>query len=606
MLKNQKIRYYTTAALLLCSSLLFAQDIKFTASVSKTQVGTGEPFEVTFSINGNGDRFTPPDFSGFQLLSGPNVSTSMTSINGSTTVSNSYSYDLVAVKEGSAIIGAAAIVANGRRFSTSPIRLTVVKGQPVRQNSQQQSAPDNSITDAGTADLSKSLFLKADADKTTVYQGEQLILSYRLYTRAGIVDSRVDKLPDLNGFWSQDVKSKQQQVQWRTETYKGQKYNVADVKQTILFPEHAGDITINPFEMTFIARVTAPSNDIMDQFFGASYKDVKYSAKSKPLVIHVKPLPEAGKPAGFSGAVGRFTIAEAVDKAELKANETLNYNIKVSGSGNLKLLKTLTADFPHDFEKYDPKITDTISEDPNGVSGSRIYNYLLIPRHQGDFTIEPIQFSYFNPVTRKYVTLPGRAFKIKVNKGIGGNNVTAFSSGNQQDVQLLDKDIRYIKTGAAGLCRIGDQFYGSLGFWLLLAAGPVLCVAGFIYRNQNRKYNSDIVLVKKRGAGKEAAKHLSNAQKHLDAKDTKGFYEAVFKGLYGYLSHKLNIAAADLNRENIASNLRSISVDDQVVSRLLDTLDLCEMARYAPVTQLSENEVLEKAKSIINEIENEI
>lgn len=606
MLKKQKIRYYITAVLLLCSSLLFAQDIKFTASVSKTQVGTGEPFEVTFSINGNGDRFTPPDFNGFQLLSGPNVSTSMTSINGSTTVSNSYSYDLVAVKEGTAVIGAATVVANGRRLSTSPIRMTIVKGQPVRQNSQSQNTPDNRVTEASTADLSKSLFLRADADKTTVYQGEQVILSYRLYTRVGIVDSRVDKLPDLNGFWSQDVKTKQQQVAWRTETYKGQKYNVADVKQTILFPEHAGDITVNPFEMTFIARVTAPSNDVMDQFFGDSYKDVKYSAKSKPLIIHVKPLPEAGKPAGFSGAVGRFTIAESVDKTQLKANETLNYSIKVSGSGNLKLLKTLTADFPHDFEKYDPKITDTIAEGPNGVSGSRIYNYLLIPRHQGDFTIEPIQFSYFNPATKKYVTLPGKAFRIKVNKGVAGNNVTAFSTADQKDVQLLDKDIRYIKTGTPDLSPAGDRFYGSLGFWLLLAAGPVACLAGFIYRNQNRKNNSDLVQVKKRRAGKEAAKHLANAQKQLDVKDTKGFYEAVFKGLYGYLSHKLNIAAADLNRENISSSLKAIAVDDQVTGRLLDTLDLCEMARYAPVTQLSEQAVLEKAKSIINEIENEI
>ena len=598
-----KTRYYITLLLFLCTNFLFAQDARFTASVSSTQVGTGEQFEVTFSVNGNGDRFTPPDFNGFQVLSGPNVSNSITSINGNTTVSNAYSYILAAVKEGTITIGTASMVVNGRRLQTSPIRMTVVKGQPVQQNNQAQNAPDNSIAEEAPADLSKSLFIRAVADQTTVYQGQQIVLTYRLYTRVGIVDSRLDKLPDLTGFWSQEVKDNQQQAQWRVETYKGQKYNVADVRQSILFAEHSGNITIDPFEMTFIARVTAPARDIMDQFFG-SYKDVKYAVKSPPLVIHVKPLPENGKPAGFTGAVGNFTMSTDVDKTELKANESLTYKVKVSGSGNIKLLKDLNVNFPPDFEKYDPKITDTVTESTKGVSGSRLYTFLVIPRHQGDFKIDPLQFSYFNPSTGRYVVLPGKTFSIKVNRGTAESNVTAFSAVNKEDVKVLDKDIRYIKTGEPGLSRKGEGFYSSPWYFLLLAAGPLACVAAFIYRNRERRNNSDVVKVKSRKAGKVAARHLAIAEKLLGNRNE--FYEAIFKGLYGYLSAKLNISVADLNRETISSALNNRMIDQNLVAQLLETLDICEMARYSPVTSMSEQEVLEKAKTIINRIEDEI
>jgi len=585
--------------------LLFAQDAKFTASVSSNQVGTGEQFQIDFSVSANAENFNPPSFSGFQVLSGPNQSTSMTSINGNTTVSNAFSYILMPVKEGEFTIGAATIVVNGHRMSTNPIKIKVVKGRPVPQNQQTQNGPDNSVSAGNSADLSKSLFIKAVVDKTNVYQGEQITLSYRLYTRVDIEQSQVDNLPDLNGFWNEDIKAMQQQVQWHLEVYKGVKYNVADIKQTILFPEHAGNLTIDPFGMTFLARVPAPSRDIMDQFFG-SFKEVKVKVKSTPVVIHVKPLPDAGKPDSFTGAVGNFKIDASIDKTELKANDALNYKVKVTGSGNLKLLKTLNTSFPVDFEKYDPKTTDTITNSESGASGSRIYNYLLIPRHQGDYTIDPLKFSYFNPATNRYYTLSTQSFHIKVDKGTNESNVTAFSSADKQDIKLLDKDIRYIKTSDSGLSKQGDVFFGSLGYFILLLIGPVLCYGAYTYRNWTIKNNSDIVKVKSRRAGKIAAKHLANAQKQLVANDTKAFYEDVFKGLYGYLSDKLNISYANLDRETIASALKMRSVNEQLINRLLETIDLCEMARYAPVTHITKQEVFEKAKGIINDIENEI
>ncbi len=596
-----KLKYYILTFLLFWAGISFAQDAKFTATVSKTTVGTGEQFQVNFSLNGNGGDFSPPSFGGFQVLSSGN-----TSVDNNGVISNAYIYILTAVKVGEYTIGPATIVVNGRKLSSNAIKIKVVKGQPVQQNNNQQIASDPRMVANNSANISKSLFIKAIVDKANVYQGEQLTVSFRLYTRIGIEDSRTDKVPDLTGFWNEDIRSPQQQVEWKVETYKGLKYNTADIKQTILFPEHAGNITIEPMEMTFAVRVPVQTGDVMDQLFGGSFKEETVQIKSAPVVIHVKPLPEAGKPDSFTGAVGAFKIETAIDKAELKANEDLNYKAKITGSGNIKLLKTINTSFPADFEKYDPKITDTTTENISGVSGSRIYNYLLITRHEGDFNIDPVKFSYFNPATNRYVTLTSKGFHVKVNKGVAESNVTALVGVDKQDIKLLGKDIRYIKTNDTVLSKLGDEFFGSLWYYLLLVLGPVLCVVAYNYRNKMLKENSDIVKVKNKRAGKIAAKHLANAQKQLIANNTTGFYEDVFKGIYGYISDKLNIPYANLDRETIASSLKNKSLGDQLISRVLETLDLCEMARYAPVTHISKQEVFEKAKGIISDIENEI
>jgi hypothetical protein len=602
------IKHYILIISLLWSVQLYAQNAKLTASVSKNEVGTGEPFEVAFSINGNADGFTPPDFNGFQVVGGPNQSSSMESFNGRTTVTSAFSYQLVAVKEGDYTIGTASVVVNGRKLTSNTIRIKVVKGRPAPQNNANQGAGQqvNSPPIGSTADLSKSLFIRAVVDKDNVYQGQQLTLSYRIYTRVGIVQSQVLKLPDLTGFWNEDVKVSGQPAPWRVETYKGLKYNVADIKQVILFPEHAGNLTIDPFEMAFVARIAAQAKDVIEQFFSGGSQDVRYNTKSLPTVVHVKPLPSTGKPDSFAGAVGNFSIDATIDKNHLKANEALNYKIKVTGSGNIKLLKSLSTNFPIDFEKYDPKITDTVKEDVAGVSGTRFYNYLLIPRHQGDFTIDPLKFSYFNPTTGRYVNLSTKSFKVKVDKGLNESNVTALAGADKQDVKLLDKDIRYIKTGDLNLQKDGNEFFGSIGYYLLLLLGPFVALAAVIYRNQNQKYNSDVVKVKSRRAGKIAAKRLANAQKQLLSGNSQVFYEAIFKGLYGYLSDKLNITAADLNKETIASALKERSLSDDSINQLMDTLDLCEMARYSPVTHISEKQVFEKSKGIISNIEDEI
>lgn len=605
-----KKRLYILSFLVLLPTLLFAQ-VKFTATASSSQVGTGEQFEVDFTVQGNGDNFNPPDFSNFQVLSGPNMSQSMTSVNGSTTYTTGYSYILSATKEGTFIIGPASINVNMRGLKSNPLTIKVVKGQPVQQQTQQAQAQQQQVTGAtvgNSQSIAKSLFIRAEVDKTRVYQGEQLTVNYKLYTRVAILGSGLDKAPDLNGFWNQDVMKNGQAVQWKVEDYKGQRFNVATIKQTILFPEHAGDLTIDPMSLTLSVRLQQPgSGDIFDQVFGGGgFKDINYKVSSPPVIIHAMPLPEAGKPADFSGAVGSFSVESNVDKKELKANETFNYNLKITGTGNLALINAPNINPPADFEKYDPKTTDNIAVNPGGVSGSREFTYLLIPRHQGDFTLNPPGFSYFNPATRRYVTLPAKSFAIKVNKGDPQANPTAYNMNSQQDIKMLGKDIRYIKTESPDLYKDGEGFYGSASFYLLMLLGPLGFAGALLYRRWDDKQNSDLVKLKSRKANKVAAKHLANAAKQLSAGNKKEFYEAVARGLYGYLSDKLNIPVADLNKENITYQLKARALDEGTIKQLDDTIDLCEMARFAPVTGISQQQVFDKAKNTINEIEDKI
>ncbi|HMI01248.1 MAG TPA: BatD family protein [Pedobacter sp.] len=598
-----KIRYYLLSVLLLWSALGFGQAIKVTASVSSGQVGTGEQFEVTFSTNGNPESFDPPAFNGFQVVGGPNQSSSFSSVNGATTVNISVGYVLIGTREGEYTIGPASMTINGKQYRSNPVKIRVVKGRSVPQ---QQAAGGQSARPASgnSSDISKRLFLRAVANKTNVYQGEQISVSYKLYANINIVDNMPDKLPDFNGFWSQEIKRNNQNVEWTVEEYKGVRYHVAVLKEVILFPERFGKLTLDPLGMTFVVRQTTPSNDPIEQFFGGgSYEDVKYKIKSAPVTINVKPLPEAGKPAGFQGAVGNFSVGAALDKSAIKANEALNYTLKITGSGNLKLLKAPELNLAADIEKYDPKVTDQITESLNGVSGSREYSYLLIPRHEGNYTIDALKFSYFNPATQRYVTLSTGSFPVKVAKGAPGSGVVAYSAG-QQDIKALGSDIRYIKGGDGSLQREGEGFYGSGWYYSLLCLGPLMFLGAFGYRKWYREQNKDQVIVKGRNANKVAAKHLANAKKQLLEGNKNAFYEDIYRGLYGYLSDKLNISAAHLNRENIGEKLRTKAVSEELILQLTGTLDLCEMARYAPVSGISEQEVFDKAKNIIGDIEN--
>jgi hypothetical protein len=596
---------YILLFMLLWSRLVLAGDIKFIATASKSQVGVGEQFEIDFTLNGTGTRFTPPDLGAFQILSGPNESISASVINGTSVVSTTYSFVLAAAKEGTFTITAAAIVVNGSTLTTNPLKIKVQGQAPPQQRTQAQAAtaPDNAS--AVTKDLSKSLFMKAEVSKTKVFTGEQIKVRYKLYTTVDLVANQADKAPDLNGFWSQDVANKNTGAVWTEETVNGLKYHVATIKESILFPQHAGDLTVDPLVMTFIVRVKTPPRKIMDNPFG-NFQDIKYQVKSAPVTVHAAALPQEGKPADFSGAVGSFSVYSDVDKKELKANETMNYTFEVKGRGNLNLINAPKITPPADFEKYDPKTTDRITVDSNGISGSRQFSYLMIPRHQGDYSLNLARFSYFDPALKRYVTLPTGEFNIKVNKGDQQVNVPVFNSADQQDIKMLGNDIRFIKTAAIGSFSGGGEFYNSPLYYMLLALGPLSFGAAFFYRRWKISYESDLVLVKGRKAGRVAARHLADARGQLASGNTAAFFDAIAKGLNGYLSDKLDIPLADLNKETIETRLRARSISGTVIQQLSDTKDRCEMARFAPASAISPQQVLENANNIINEIENKL
>lgn len=589
----------TTYLLLLlaftCSGILaVAQGIKFTAAASHYDVATGDRFKIEFRVNSNIDNFKPPKISDFRVLSGPNQSTSMSWVNGKTSANISYSYILMAVNEGSFTIPAAEVTIDGEKYQSNTIEINVSKGANVQNNPNSNST---TIT-KGSGDL----FIKSSVNKTTVYQGEHLVATYQLYTKVNIAANEMVKNADLNGFWSQEINIGQ--AQWTQEKINNEIWNVATIRKIVLFPQRSGELEIDPLEMRFITQKrVSGGQSIFDQFFGKVVEE-EHIVKSKSIKIKVLPHP-APKPDDFVNAVGQLKMTTDVSANEVKANEAINIKINISGIGNLPLIDNPQINFPKEFEIYDPKITDNTKTSNAGVSGSKEYNYLVIPRYQGNFTIEPITFSYFNPSTKKYETLKSKPIVLKINKGDGsGNNVT-YTAAGKEDIKILGEDIRYIHTDTPQFVLNANNLYNSWRFYGLLLLAPLLFIIAFIVRNKNRAAMSDIAKVKSRKAGKLAAKLLSSAKKSLAANDKNAFYEATSKALFGYISDKLNIAVADLTQENIKSSLSDKNVDENIINSLIETIDLCDMARFAPVP-VSEQEVYDKAENIIKQIEKAI
>lgn len=593
------MKQFTTYLLLLLAFtssgiIAIAQDIKVTAAASHYDVATGDRFKIEFRVNANIDNFKPPKISDFRVLSGPNQSTSMSWVNGKTSANISYSYILMAVKEGSFTIPAAEVTIDGKKYQSNTIEINVSKGANVQNN-----------TNSNNATVTKNsgdLFIKSSVNKTTVYQGEHLVATYQLFTKINIAANEMVKNADLNGFWSQEINIGQ--AQWTQEIINGERWNIATIRKIVLFPQRSGELEIDPLEMRFITQKrVSGGQSIFDQFFGQVVEE-EHIVKSKPIKIKVLPHP-APKPDGFVNAVGQLKMTTDVSANEVKANEAINVKVTISGTGNLPLIDNPAINFPKEFEIYDPKVTDNTKTSNAGVSGSKEYNYLVIPRYQGDFTIDPIIFSYFNPSTKKYETIKSNPIVLKINKGDGTENNVTYTAAGKEDIKILGEDIRYIHTDTPQFVLNANNLYNSWKFYSLLLLAPLLFIIAFIIRNKNRAANSDIAKVKSRKAGKLASKLLSSAKKSLAANDKNAFYEATSKALFGYVGDKLNIAVADLTKENIKSSLAAKNVDDNIINSLIETIDLCDMARFAPVP-VSEQEVYSKAENIIQQIEKAI
>ncbi len=583
---------------------------KFTASASKTKVAVGETFQVTFSLNANGANFKMPALNEFDVYSGPNQSTSMSFVNGAMSQSITLSYILAAKKEGKFTIAPASVTVNGANIQSNAIAIEVVKGSAQANPNQNQGNPQQNTSAPSNDDVSDNLFIKTTVNKTKAYQGEQITVSHKVYTRYQLRGFQDIKFPDYTGFWSQDVPSNSQQIQLTNENINGVVYSVAELKKSYLFPQRTGKLTIEPMKAEVVVRKQSNKRprDIFDQFFGGGYEDATYSVKSKGVTIDVTALPESGKPAGFAGAVGEYSFKAEVNKDKVKANDAINLTVTITGKGNIKLVDPLKVNFPEDFETYDPKTKDNITAGATGVSGSKTFDYLVIPRHEGDYKIDPISFSYFDPEKKQYITLPSAEFKIHVDKGKDGDaGANVFNPRSKEDVKVLGNDIRYIKTNNIKLMLGENYFFGSGLFYAGLISPLVLFICFVILVRKRREQNKDAVAVKSRRATKMAKKQLLLAEKHLSANNKELFYVEIFKALYGYIGNKLNIPTANLNKETITDSLRIKSVSEATIQQLLATLDNCEYAHYAPAAVSGDLKgIYDNTVQLITKIEDEI
>ncbi len=611
-------------ALLLVSVPGFSQDVKFFGSAPGV-VGVGEQFRVVYSLNDQGTGFRGPSFKGFTVLSGPgqSSSTNVQIINGSMTqsVSYTYTYILQADKEGTFSVDAASVSINGKSFKSNPISIQVVKGQGAHQqqsNRQQngnQGGNQGGQTQQATGIGSSDLFVRAILNKSEAFQGEQILVTFKIYSKVSLVGFEDIKFPAFTGFWSSEIKMPGQ-ISLQRETFNGSVYQVAELKKTILFAQKSGTLTIDPMNVTSIVQMRSQNkrktgdpffdNFFNDPFFNNSVQNVKKDVKSQPVTIKIKPLPENGQPQDFNGAVGSFSIKASIDKNVLKANEAVSLKVTVSGSGNLELIDKLNVNFPPDFEVYDPKITNNIAATANGVSGSRSFEYLIIPRNPGKYELKPILLPYFDLAKKAFQTVSTPEFNIEVQKGSGGSSIS-YGSVDKEDIKYLGSDIRYIKTNGASLAPLGYFFFNSLLFWILFLLPLLLFIIVLFVWQKQLKLRSDVSLMKHKKATAVAKKRLKSAYTYLQAKNEEPFYEEISQAIWGYLSDKFSIPRASLSMDLVCEVLEKRNISTNVIDDFREILNSCEFARFAPGTKDEKMDKLyEQTLNVISKSEKEL
>ncbi len=597
-------------------SNLIAEDVKFYVSAPST-VGSGQQFAVTFTVNAAASNLKAPSFKGFSVLSGPNQSSSssMQIINGrmSQSVSYSFTYYLQAGNEGSYTISPAKITVEGKSFETETFTIKVVKATANGGGQQQQQSRQQQNNQATTTIGDKDLFLKASVSNASPYLGEQVVVTYKLYTSVAIAQYSINKLSSNKGFWSENLTKENEKPKQYKEYLNGKQYIVAEIRKVALFPQESGKLNVEPLEVEVIAQIQNQkrrTNSIFDFFddpFSSSVQNVKKVLKANNLSINAKPLPTVNKPDDFTGAVGNFTFRSDIDKTELKANDAVNLKFTISGRGNIKLIDKLNIVFPTDFETYDPKINDNINASENGVSGTKTFDYLIIPRNQGVYTIKPVTFTYFDLNKGKYITLSSPEYTLKVAKGDGKQNNVAMTSVNQEEIKYIGSDIEHIKTKPMQLNKKGQHFFLSDLFFIILLIPFVLFVVALIFRRKHIKLKSNIALLKNRKATKVANKRLKKAKIYLVSREKDKFYVEISQALWGYISDKFSIPLSDLSMDSVKDALAKQNVADEIVTDFIKTLNNCEFARFAPGDEsLTMDKIYKEASDIISKTENEL
>ena len=556
-------------------------------------------------MNAKGKNLNTGSFKGFAVLNGPATSqqTSMQFVNGKRTqqFEMSYTYIIKAEKEGRFTITPGSISVDGKEYNSNQVTIQVVKGKAPSANNKGRSGGQN--TPAQGTVSTDDLFLRMHISKREVMRGEPVIATLKLYTKVNLADLGGFKAPDFNGFWSETLREASN-LDFQRETINGAVMNAAIIQQNVLIPERTGTLTIEPSELTAVAQLIVNTGG--KDWFGRPARrrqKVKRELASAKVNITVNDLP-SGAPSGFNEAVGSIKMTASLDPMETKANEPISLKITYSGTGNLKLIPEPKLNIPPDFEVYDPKVGNNYSATASGFSGRKTYEFLLIPRHAGDFEIPAMHFTTFDIDSKKYQSYSAGPFPVHVEKGEGGEMTAIDPRLLKEDVEMLGSDIRYIKTNDFALRQKDRPFFGSAVFYLSYVSSLGLFLLGLAFMRRQRQRGEDVVFMKNKKAAKVAQSRLKQAKVFMDANDRNGFYKAILVAQWGYLSDKLNISHGKLNKDNIRETLVGKAVDETLVGQFIELMNRCEFAQFAPSGGEGElAKVYDEAAGLIGQLE---
>ncbi|MDR1644346.1 MAG: BatD family protein [Tannerellaceae bacterium] len=573
-----------------------AADLVFKAEAPAAVV-VGQQFQLTYILNAEGKDLRIQEMPDFDILYGPSssVAHNIRYVNGqsSSETTVTYTYVLVAKKEGTFTISPATIHVNNSNYTSNGLSIKVLPPDQASEAQGQAASP-------GLSD--KDLFVVMQVSKRNVYEQEGFQVTFKLYSKNLQVEGIKDvKFPEFEGFLAQEVELPTEK-QWTLENYNGSNYQMVVLKQTILYPQRSGKIIIEAgrFDVSVRIRTQRKQLSFFDEFFDA-YQSVNKSIYTSPVTIDVAPLP-SGKPASYSNAVGNFTMTSSISSSNVKTNEAVTIKVNISGNGNLKVLKSPGVTFPNDFDVYDPKIENNIR------NGSKTIDYMAIPRYAGDFEIPEIQFSYFDTKTGLYKTLLSGPYTLHVEKGKESENdnpvVSNFS--NRENVRFIGQDIHYLKVKGINFISKEELFFGSFMYYMCYWVPALLFIVFFfIYRKQVRE-NANIALVRTKKANKMAVRRLKNAGKLMHENKEEAFFEEILRALWGYLSDKLNIPQSSLTKDNVEVELTKYGVDESLIREFMDILNIGEFARYAPAQAPAMDKLYKLTIEAIGDMENTI
>lgn len=615
-MKQSSKRYSLLGILLLWSIMLWSQvDFKLNAP---EYVRQGERFKISFVVNEKPEgSIDLPELQGFQLLMGPSVfsSSSVNIVNGKMTSSKSftYSYILFAEQKGKFTIPAASIKVDGKTYNSASKTIEVLEGnaQTPQNNNNAQQARRNSRDAATNISQNKgdNFFVRVLLSKSKAYPNEHIVATLKLYTRYGGISEVAINKPSFKGFLSKEIPNSGQS-QFSQENIKGTIYNSAIISKYVLFPQRSGKFVIDDFSIEAVARRRVNrGQSIFDDFFGNNIEQFRVKAKNPAVNINALPFP-TGKPASFTNAVGKFSINSTLSADSVATNEAVTLKVIIKGNGNLQMLKAPKLKFSPDLEVYEPKTTNNSGITTTGMNGSTTFEYLIIPRQPGNFTLPAVHFSYFDPVAKKYVQKQTQTYSLKVGKGTSqttgtGQAVSRFQT-NQQDVAAIGNDIKYIKTSQPTFSPKGYYVWNSLFFWLCILGIPFITIIYYLFTKKQQARSADVLGNKSKRANKVAIRKLKTAKKSLEQNEKENFYAHTLEALWGFVSDKLHIPTSQLNKDNIEQLLEEQKVPNENIEEYIATLNECEMAQYAPSSSVDMRSCYQKAIAIISKLEENI